>query len=80
MRITPRTVILGATVLLLIGGIGAACTSQYWFNPIRSAAAGAPTNDQLLMPGPIGEEAQGRSNAPITIIEYSSMTCTLCKF
>jgi protein-disulfide isomerase len=78
MRITRRTVTLGATVLLLIGGIGAAGTSQYWFNPVRSAAADAPTNDELLVSGPLGEEVQGRSNAPITIIEYSSMTCPHC--
>jgi len=73
-----RKVILGATVLLVVGGLAAAGTSQNWFSGIRPAAADAPANDQLLTAGPLGEEAQGRSDAPVTVIEYSSMTCPHC--
>jgi protein-disulfide isomerase len=32
----------------------------------------------LMQPGPLGEMAQGDEKAPVTIIEYASMTCPHC--
>ena len=32
----------------------------------------------LLTPGPLGDEVQGAANAPVTLIEYASMTCPHC--
>lgn len=34
--------------------------------------------DELMKPGPLGEKALGDENAPVTIIEYASMTCGHC--
>jgi protein-disulfide isomerase len=31
-----------------------------------------------MTPGPLGDQAQGAANAPVTIIEYASMTCPHC--
>jgi protein-disulfide isomerase len=31
-----------------------------------------------MMPGPLGENAMGREDAPVTIIEYASTTCPAC--
>jgi protein-disulfide isomerase len=31
-----------------------------------------------MQPGPLGEKSMGQPNAPVTIIEYASMTCTHC--
>ena len=32
----------------------------------------------LLTPGPLGDQVMGAANAPVTIIEYASMTCPHC--
>jgi protein-disulfide isomerase len=32
----------------------------------------------LLAPGPLGEQVVGNADAPVTIIEYASMTCPHC--
>jgi protein-disulfide isomerase len=34
--------------------------------------------DQLMAPGPLPDIAQGPANAPVTIVEYASMTCSHC--
>ncbi len=43
----------------------------------RAAFAQGP--QKLLEAGPLGEKALGADNAPITIIEYMSMTCPHCQ-
>ena len=35
--------------------------------------------DQLLEPGPLGDREYGNRNAPVTIIEYVSLTCPYCR-
>ena len=44
----------------------------------RPARAQAPSNEELMQPGPLGEQAQGKDDAPVTMIEYASMTCSHC--
>ena len=44
----------------------------------RPARAQAPSNEELMQPGPLGEQALGNAEAPVTLIEYASMTCTHC--
>lgn len=39
----------------------------------------APLIDRLLEPGPLGEREYGNPNAPVTIIEYVSLTCPYCR-
>jgi protein-disulfide isomerase len=34
--------------------------------------------DQLMAPGPLPDVVQGSANAPVTIVEYASMTCSHC--
>jgi protein-disulfide isomerase len=34
--------------------------------------------DQLMAPGPLPDVVQGSADAPVTIIEYASMTCSHC--
>jgi protein-disulfide isomerase len=36
------------------------------------------TGGDLMQAGPLGEKALGREDAPVTIIEYASMTCSHC--
>jgi len=35
--------------------------------------------DQILEPGPLGEREYGNANAPVTIVEYVSLTCPHCR-
>jgi protein-disulfide isomerase len=49
------------------------------------AFAGAPAQaqtvvpvEQLMAPGPLPDIAQGPADAPVTIVEYASMTCSHC--
>jgi protein-disulfide isomerase len=46
------------------------------------AASETPTppaaGGELMQAGPLGEKALGRADAPVTIIEYASMTCSHC--
>ncbi|MEM8703475.1 MAG: thioredoxin domain-containing protein [Pseudomonadota bacterium] len=34
--------------------------------------------DDLLVPGPLGDKILGEENAPVTVVEYASMTCGHC--
>jgi protein-disulfide isomerase len=58
-----------ATVLGLSSCGGATTTAQREI----------PLEDQILEPGPLGEREYGNPNAPVTIIEYLSLTCPHCR-
>ena len=38
-----------------------------------------PLKEQMLEPGPLGEREYGNPKAPVTIIEYASLTCPHCR-
>jgi len=38
-----------------------------------------PTLEEILQPGELPEMALGRKDAPVTIVQYSSMTCPFCR-
>jgi protein-disulfide isomerase len=44
----------------------------------RTALAQTVASAELLQPNPLGEMSLGADNAPVTIIEYASMTCPHC--
>jgi len=44
----------------------------------RPALAQNPSLTELMQPGPLGEMSLGSDTAPVTIIEYASMTCPHC--
>jgi protein-disulfide isomerase len=48
------------------------------FDFVRLAIAQTPSPADLQQPGPLGDMALGAENAPVTIIEYASMTCGHC--
>jgi len=66
----------GAAIVLISAALGlSACGG-----PGGSAAeAELPLKDQILEPGPLGEREYGNPNAPVTIIEYVSLTCPHCR-
>jgi protein-disulfide isomerase len=46
--------------------------------PAAAAPAADAGNAGLMTPGPLPEESLGNPKAPITIVEYASMTCPHC--
>ncbi len=60
------TLALAGTTGLSLSGLGG------------SALAQTPTPEELAEPGPDGDVVLGDEKAPVTIIEYASMTCGHC--
>lgn len=78
---------LSARNLLLIVGavvvIAAAGVFYYVSRPETSAIpqsgqAETASVEELMVAGPLGDKALGDPNAPVTVIEYASMTCSHC--
>lgn len=57
--------------------IGAAATSAV--GALSSASFAQPTQDELLAPGKLPEKSFGAEDAPVTVIEYASLTCPHCR-
>lgn len=70
MKITRRDFALGASALALTVALGGLADITL-VSPAQAQAL-------LMQPGPLGDMAQGDEKAPITIIEYASMTCPHC--
>lgn len=47
--------------------------------PLLAMPAAAVTPEELLKPGPLPEKAFGADDAPVTVIEYASLTCPHCR-
>jgi len=76
---TRRNVMLaaGAAAIVAIAGVG------YYLRREPAAVTPAAAADEvplaeLMQPGPLGDQSLGDANAPVTIIEYASMTCPHC--
>lgn len=70
MKITRRDFAIGASMLALTAALGGLATTAL-VTPVSAQAL-------LNQPGPLGDMAQGDEKAPVTIIEYASMTCPHC--
>ena len=69
MRITRREFVVSA---------GALAASAALFGSAPFAFAQNATQEELMRPGPLPDLVQGKADAPVTIIEYASMTCPHC--
>src|SRR5258708_3539698 len=67
VKITPREFFIGASS----GVLPAAALTL-------PAPAPGPVSAELMAPGPLPEMSLGNAQAPVTIIEYASMTCPHC--
>jgi protein-disulfide isomerase len=67
-----------AAALLAAGGAG----YYFWSRPGAAVAQPSGGGDvpmaELLLPGPLGDQVMGAADAPVTIVEYASMTCPHC--
>ncbi|MFZ1813307.1 MAG: DsbA family protein [Rhizobiaceae bacterium] len=59
-------------------GVSGAMLAQHWPQVAFTVSAQAQTVDELLAPGALPDMIMGDENAPVTIIEYASMTCPHC--
>jgi protein-disulfide isomerase len=75
VKITRREYTIGTGALALTG-VGALV--GFSFADQRSALAQNPPLAELMQPGPLGDMSLGNDTAPVTIIEYASMTCPHC--
>ena len=78
MLTTRRTALLLGTTALVLAGMGAGYLWNGASAEPATAAAAAFSSADLMQAGPLGDESLGAENAPITMIEYASMTCPHC--
>src|ERR1700731_1265234 len=77
VSLTRRELLTTGAVL----GLGAAAVSAGVLSPFTTLAFAADTNpspEDLAHAGPAGDIMIGSDKAPVTIIEYASMTCPHC--
>jgi protein-disulfide isomerase len=78
--LSRRVMLAGAA--LATGGLAVSWIASL-FRPARTRAAGAhrpmrPGASEINKPGPLPDLAIGNPDAPVTIVEYASMTCPHC--
>ncbi|MCX2723783.1 thioredoxin domain-containing protein [Roseibium salinum] len=56
----------------------ALATAAFGFSGAVPAFAQSVDADELLKAGPLDEKVLGEEDAPVTIVEYASMTCSHC--
>jgi protein-disulfide isomerase len=63
------------TLGIALGGCGGAAGIP---DSAASKVLNVPPAAELLREGPLGERSLGNPNAPVTVIEYASLTCPHC--
>ena len=76
MHITRREFALGTGAIAFIG-VGAAVGFSV-ADSNHPVLAQSAMQAELMKPGPLGDMSLGVEKAPVTIIEYASMTCPHC--
>jgi protein-disulfide isomerase len=78
--VTRRHLLLGTGAVIAVAAAGGGY--YFWTRPAVSAPEPPGGADvpmaELMAPPPLGDESLGSANAPVTIIEYASMTCPHC--
>ena len=69
MRISRREFVVAASAVLAMSA---------FVGSSSFALAQGPSTEELMRPGPLPDLVEGKADAPVTIIEYASMTCPHC--
>jgi protein-disulfide isomerase len=79
LSITRREFLESVGALALVGAVAAAGGHSGLIVPAQ-AQAQAPqvSTEELMSPGPLPDQVLGAADAPVTIVEYASMTCGHC--
>jgi protein-disulfide isomerase len=74
VEISRRKLLIGATSIIAVGSLGYLASA---LDALSSKAVAQPS--ALLAPGPLGDMVLGSDTAPVTIVEYASLTCSHCR-
>ncbi len=77
LTITRREFLEGASTLALVGG-AIVSAGEAGLALVTPAQAQALSTEELMNPGPLPDQVLGAAEAPVTIVEYASMTCPHC--
>jgi protein-disulfide isomerase len=78
VMITRRQLAMGATAAVALGAVGVFWAVNGRDIAVGTAAAQLLSASELEAKGPLDDIVTGSSQAPVTIIEYASMTCPHC--
>ena len=75
MKVSRREFLESVAALALVGGAVAIVgdAGLAW-----AAPADTVSTEDLMSPGPLPDQVLGAADAPVTIVEYASMTCPHC--
>ena len=76
MTLTRRKLVTATAVFVLVGAMPLGAVLPRLTTPAK--ADDTPSPDDLATAGPDGDVVLGSDKAPVTIIEYASMTCPHC--
>ena len=76
MRVTRRQLLLASSTFALATALAGGGFELVLRG--HEALAQSAADADLMQPGPLGDVALGSDKAPVTIIEYASMTCPHC--
>jgi protein-disulfide isomerase len=71
LRTTRRQFLYGISTLALAASLSAMPAMDF-------AAAQTISSAELMQAGPLGDKIMGKDDAPVTMIEYASATCSHC--
>lgn len=72
-----RRTLLEVAAAAALTSAGVAALSGSWSGPVRAQGMVVPTAD-LMAQEALPDIVQGKADAPVTIVEYASMTCSHC--
>jgi protein-disulfide isomerase len=72
---TPRRVLLAAVSVLVAAALTIGLVPP---GAVGTAQAADPTKEEIMKAGDLPDIAVGKADAPVTIVEYASLTCSHC--
>jgi len=77
VKISRRKLLIGTAAFVAAGSLGYLDGVRGLLGSLVGEAAAQPS--ALMAPSPLGDIVQGSETAPVTIIEYASLTCPHCR-
>jgi protein-disulfide isomerase len=78
LTITRRELLQGASALALVAALALGGQPERAAAQAKGPQVQSVSPEELLKPGALPEMVLGEANAPVTIVEYASMTCPHC--